>query len=697
MSFPIYSYAWLIPCFPLLSAFIISISLLSFRRSTNLIRSFFGIFSICTIAIAFCYSAVIFWQQWQGDESYRFLFKWIFNPDFSLDLGFVIDPMSSLMLVIVTSIAFLVMVYSDTYMSHDQGYVRFFAYLSIFSTSMLGLVLSPNLVQLYIFWELVGMCSYLLVGFWYTRPTAADAAQKAFLANRVGDFGFLLGILGFYWLTGSFDFEDISLQLITLSQTDTNSFLLGLLFSLLILMGPLSKSAQFPLHVWLPDAMEGPTPISALIHAATMVAAGIFLVARMFPIFDQYPFIMQIIAWVGGLTAVLGATVALTQTDLKKGLAYSTVSQLGYMMMALGVGSPTASLFHLMTHAFSKALLFLGSGSVILAMEEVVGLNPAQAQNMQLMGGLRTYMPITSFTFLLGTLSLCGFPPFACFWSKDQILENIFSFNIGLWVIAWLTAGLTSFYMFRLYFLTFEGKFRAHQVTFGNFGTVGLSSPVSTFGTEGALKKEDTELAFTKQPKESPFNIILCLIVLAIPTCFIGFLGTPFNNIFQSFLEGSVVEVPIGNTFTSEGDLLAQSANELSSLNEFALFAGSSIGISLIGFTLASLIYSQHKLLSTTPWGPINFKTGLFNNLNTFFGKKWYIDELYNIAFVQTSRQLSITILKIDQLFIDAFINVAAAITLAFGQFLRFIQIGQVQLSFFFILIAFLLFSFRLF
>lgn len=414
MTFSIDSYAWLIPCFPLLSAFISSLGLLSFRRPTNILRSFFSSFSILSIGIAFICSALIFWQQWQGKDSYRFLFQWVFNPDFSLDLGFVVDPMSSLMLVIVTSVAFLVMVYSDTYMTYDQGYVRFFAYLSIFTTSMLGLVLSPNLVQLYIFWELVGMCSYLLVGFWYTRPTAADAAQKAFITNRVGDFGFLLGILGFYWLTGTFEFEGISSQLGNLSQTDPGAFFLGLVFSFLILMGPLSKSAQFPLHVWLPDAMEGPTPISALIHAATMVAAGIFLVARMFPIFDQYPILMQTIAWVGGLTAVLGATVAVTQSDLKKGLAYSTVSQLGYMMMALGVGSPTASLFHLMTHAFSKALLFLGAGSVILGMEEVVGLNPSQNQNMQLMGGLRQYMPITAFTFLLGTLSLCGFPPFAC-------------------------------------------------------------------------------------------------------------------------------------------------------------------------------------------------------------------------------------------------------------------------------------------
>lgn len=457
--------------------------------------------------------------------------------------------MSSLMLLIVTSVAFLVMVYSDTYMSYDQGYVRFFAYLSIFTTSMLGLVLSPNLVQLYIFWELVGMCSYLLVGFWYTRPTAADAAQKAFITNRVGDFGFLLGILGFFWLTGTFEFDGIALQLITFSQTDSNSFFLGLLFSFLVLMGPLSKSAQFPLHVWLPDAMEGPTPISALIHAATMVAAGIFLVARMFPIFSQYVLLMQIIAWIGALTAVLGATVAVTQTDLKKGLAYSTVSQLGYMMMALGVGSPTASLFHLMTHAFSKALLFLGSGSVILGMEEVVGLNPSQNQNMRLMGGLRQYMPVTSFTFLLGTLSLCGFPPFACFWSKDQILENIFEYSPLLWVIAWLTAGLTSFYMFRLYFLTFEGEFRS-----------GLSSPT--------------------KPKESPFNILFCLVFLTIPTCLIGLVGTPFNNVFLSFLEGRLNSL------------------ELSiDLNDFILIAGSSVGISLIGLTLSSVLFSQNKLM----------------------------------------------------------------------------------------------------
>lgn len=658
MDIILYSNAWLIPFLPFMSALITSFGLLSFRRPTKLIRSFFGFLSITLIAFSFILSVGIGWQQWQGvpnGDSYQFLFRWVLNKDFGLDLGFLVDPMSSLMLLIVTSVAFLVMLYSNSYMAHDQGYVRFFAYLSIFTTSMLGLVLSPNLIQLYIFWELVGMCSYLLVGFWYTRPTAADAAQKAFVTNRVGDFGFLLGILGFYWLTGSFDFEGIGATLKTLiSERSSDAIIsgvgevgalashgvtsivghgvtpvmsLGFVFSFLILMGPLAKSAQFPLHVWLPDAMEGPTPISALIHAATMVAAGIFLVARMFPIFSQFPLLMELIAWIGAITAILGATVALTQNDLKKGLAYSTVSQLGYMMMALGVGSPTASLFHLLTHAFSKALLFLGSGSVILGMEEFVGLNPAMNQNMGLMGGLRKYMPITSITFLIGTLSLCGFPPFSCFWSKDLILENLFHHNVLLWLLAWLTAGLTSFYMFRLYFLTFEGESR-----FPN--------------------KQSGSLESSFEKNVIPFNITFCLLVLTIPTISIGWLGTPFNNYFELFLTGSTNADPIGK--------------------EFLLTAGSSVGISLIGLTISSLLYRENKVVSFSFLKP----------LYSFFLNKWYLDEFYTNFLVYPSRQISSFILKIDQLFIDAFVNLSASITLSLGQLFRFSQTGKVQNSF---------------
>jgi NAD(P)H-quinone oxidoreductase subunit 5 len=290
-------------------------------------------------------------------------------------------------------------------------------------------VLSSNLLQVYIFWELVGMCSYLLIGFWYDRPSAAAACQKAFITNRVGDFGLLLGILGLYWTTGSFDFSIMGLRLSELVNSGALPGGLAALFGILVFLGPVAKSAQFPLHVWLPDAMEGPTPISALIHAATMVAAGVFLIARMYPVFEQIPVVMGVIAWTGAITALLGAAIALTQNDLKKGLAYSTMSQLGYMVMAMGIGGYSAGLFHLLTHACFKAMLFLCSGSVIHGMETVVGHDPLLAQDMRLMGGLRKYMPVTATTFLIGTLAICGIPPFAGFWSKDDILSLAFSAN----------------------------------------------------------------------------------------------------------------------------------------------------------------------------------------------------------------------------------------------------------------------------
>jgi NAD(P)H-quinone oxidoreductase subunit 5 len=339
-------------------------------------------------------------SQIQGHDTYLQVFEWAKAGNFHLSMGFVIDHLTAVMLVIVTTVAFLVQIYSDGYMAHDKGYVRFYAYLSLFSSSMLGLVISPNLVQIYIFWELVGMCSYLLIGFWYDRQSAADACQKAFVTNRVGDFGLLLGMLGLYWATGSFEFEAIGTNLTAAVESGSISVFLAVLFGILVFMGPAAKSAQFPLHVWLPDAMEGPTPISALIHAATMVAAGVFLIARMFPVFEELPAVMNTIAYTGAFTAFLGASIAITQNDIKKGLAYSTISQLGYMVMGMGVGAYGAGLFHLMTHAYFKAMLFLCSGSVIHGMEGVVGHDPDVAQDMRVMGGLRKYMPITSIAFL---------------------------------------------------------------------------------------------------------------------------------------------------------------------------------------------------------------------------------------------------------------------------------------------------------
>ncbi|CAN1361394.1 NAD(P)H-quinone oxidoreductase subunit 5, chloroplastic [Linum perenne] len=401
-----------------------------------------------------------FIRQINNGSIYQYLWSWTINNDFSLEFGYLIDPLTSILSILITTVGILVLIYSDNYMSHDQGYLRFFAYMSFFNNLMLTLVSSSNLIQIYIFWELVGMCSYLLIGFWFVRPIASNACQKAFLTNRVGDFGLLLGILGFYWLTGSFEFRDL-FEIVNNLTNEVNPLFVTFC-ALLLFSGPIAKSAQFPLHVWLPDAMEGPTPISALIHAATMVAAGIFLVARLLPLFLVIPYIMNLIAVVGIITVLLGATLALAQKDIKRSLAYSTMSQLGYMMLALGMGSYRAALFHLITHAYSKALLFLGSGSIIHSMENIVGYSPDKSQNMVLMGGLRKHIPITQVLFLLGTLSLCGIPPLACFWSKDEILNASWFYSPSFAIIACSTAGLTAFYMFRVYLLTFEGHFNVH-------------------------------------------------------------------------------------------------------------------------------------------------------------------------------------------------------------------------------------------
>jgi len=459
-SLKLYEYAWLVPVLPLLSAMVVGLGLISFNQFTNKLRQVNSVFIISTTGVSLALSIALFWSQWQGHEAVTKMFEWASAGDFTLSMGYTIDHLSSLMMVIVCTVAILVMIYTDGYMAHDAGYVRFYAYLSIFASSMLGLVISPNLVQVYIFWELVGMASYLLIGFWFDRKPAADACQKAFVTNRVGDFGLLLGMLGIYWATGSFDFGVMGDRLQELVISGNIGSWLAILFGILVFLGPVAKSAQFPLHVWLPDAMEGPTPISALIHAATMVAAGVFLIARMYPVFEPIPEVMTVIAWTGCFTAFLGATIALTQNDIKKGLAYSTISQLGYMVMAMGIGGYSAGLFHLMTHAYFKAMLFLCSGSVIHGMEEVVGHDPVLAQDMRLMGNLRKYMPITSTCFLIGTLAICGIPPFAGFWSKDEILGLAFEANPALWLVGWLTAGMTAFYMFRMYFMTFEGGFR---------------------------------------------------------------------------------------------------------------------------------------------------------------------------------------------------------------------------------------------
>jgi NAD(P)H-quinone oxidoreductase subunit 5 len=411
-------------------------------------------------------------------------------------------------------------------------------------------------------------------------------------------------------------------------------------------MGPMAKSAQFPLHVWLPDAMEGPTPISALIHAATMVAAGVFLVARLEPLYAQFPSVGLVIAVVGTITCFLGASIALTQMDLKKGLAYSTVSQLGYMMLAMGCGAPVAGMFHLVTHAFFKAMLFLGSGSVIHAMEEVVGHEPVLAQDMRLMGGLRKKMPITAITFFIGCVAISGIPPLAGFWSKDEILGQAFNTYPVLWAVGFLTAGMTAFYMFRLYFLTFEGEFR------------GNDSAMQHALMEAAGKSIDEEHApHGGSVHESAWPMTLPLAVLAVPSVLIGLLGTPWNSRFAGLLNPEE----------------AAEMAEHFSWGEFLPLAGASVAISVTGITIAVLAYA----LRTIDLGEL--VAAKVPALNAFLANKWYLDVINEKLFVRGSRKLAREVLEVDAKVVDGVVNLTGLLTLGSGEGLKYFETGRAQ------------------
>ncbi|MCY7369250.1 MAG: NAD(P)H-quinone oxidoreductase subunit 5 [Chamaesiphon sp.] len=649
----LYDYAWLIPVFPLAGAMLVGLGLISLNKFTNGLRELNAVLIISLIGAAMVMSFAILVSQFQGHPTYNSAFDWASAGNFHLSMGNTIDHLTSLMLVIVTTVAMLVMIYTHGYMSHDPGYVRFYAYLSLFSSSMLALIISPNLVQVYIFWELVGMCSYLLIGFWYDRKGAADACQKAFVTNRVGDFGLLLGMLGLYWATGSFDFQIMGDRLQELVASGTISGGLAGLLAILVFMGPVAKSAQFPLHVWLPDAMEGPTPISALIHAATMVAAGVFLIARMYPVFEQIPAAMDTIAWTGATTAFLGASIAITQNDIKKGLAYSTMSQLGYMVMAMGVGAYSAGLFHLMTHAYFKAMMFLGSGSVIHGMEDVVGHNPALAQDMRLMGGLRKHMPITAGTFFIGTLAISGIPPFAGFWSKDEILGATYASNPLLWAVGFATAGITAFYMFRMYFSTFEGSFRGNDKQIQQQ----LLAAARPSGVDAEDSHDDAHgHNHAANPHESPWSMTLPLVILAVPSALIGLVGTPFNNYFEAFISAPG-HIEVAHEFD---------------LNEFLIMAGSSVGIGLIGITLASLMYLSRKIDPSA----IASKIPTLYNLSL---NKWYIDDIYNNVFVIGLRRVARQVMEVDYRVVDGAVNFTGLATLLGGEGLKYLETGRAQ------------------
>nr|YP_010132814.1 NADH dehydrogenase subunit 5 [Smilax microphylla]QWC93279.1 NADH dehydrogenase subunit 5 [Smilax microphylla] len=729
-----YQYAWIIPFLPLPVTMLIGFGLLLIPTATKNIRRMWAFTSILLLSITFGFSSSLSIQQINGSSIYQYLWSWTINNDFSLEFGHLIDPLTSIMSVLITTVGIMVLIYSDNYMSHDQGYLRFFAYMSFFNASMLGLVTSSNLIQIYIFWELVGMCSYLLIGFWFTRPIAASACQKAFVTNRVGDFGLLLGILGFYCITGSFEFRDLFKIVNNLIHSNGFNSLFATLCALLLFVGAIAKSAQFPLHVWLPDAMEGPTPISALIHAATMVAAGIFLVARLLPLFIVIPYIMNFISLIGIITVLLGATLALAQRDIKRSLAYSTMSQLGYIMLALGIGSYRAALFHLITHAYSKALLFLGSGSIIHSMEPIVGYSPDKSQNMVLMGGLKRYVPITRITFLLGTLSLCGIPPLACFWSKDEILNDSWLYSPIFAIIACFTAGLTAFYMFRMYLLTFDGNLRVH---FQNYSSIKNSSfySISLWGKKAPkvvnrnlfLLTQNTKVSFFSKdtyqidhnirnrmryfstyfrnkytymyPHESDNTMLFPLLVLVLFTLFIGSIGIHFDQ------EGVVDFDILSKWLTPWTNLFHGNSNYSVNWYEFLTNAIFSVSIALFGLFIASIFYGSayssfknlHLINSFVKKGSKRTLSDQIKNMvYNWSYNRGYIDIFYSRVFLMSIRGLSELIQFFDRRIIDGITNGLGVASLFIGEGIKYTGGGRISSYLFLYLSYVLIFLFLL-
>nr|AVV66188.1 NADH dehydrogenase subunit 5 [Asarum epigynum] len=725
-----YEYAWMIPFVPLPVTMSIGLGLLLVPTATKNLRRIWAFPSVSLLSIVMVFSADLSIQQINGSSVYQYLWSWTINNDFSLEFGYLIDSLTSIMLILITTVGIMVLIYSDNYMSHDQGYLRFFAYMSFSNASMLGLVTSSNFIQIYIFWELVGMCSYLLIGFWFTRPIAAKACQKAFVTNRVGDFGLLLGILGLYWITGSFEFRDLFEIINSLIDNNGVNSLFATLCASLLFLGAVTKSAQFPLHVWLPDAMEGPTPISALIHAATMVAAGIFLVARLFPIFTVIPYIMNLISLIGVITVLLGATLALAQRDIKKSLAYSTMSQLGYIMLALGIGSYRAALFHLITHAYSKALLFLGSGSIIHSMEPIVGYSPEKSQNMVLMGGLAKYVPITKTTFLLGTLSLCGIPPLACFWSKDEILNDSWLYSPIFAIIACSTAGLTAFYMFRVYLLTFEGHLRVY---FKNYSGTQNSSfySISIWGKEGlnpinrnlilsTINNNKKVSFFSKKtyqidenarnlmrslntyfgnketstyPHESDNTMLLPMLVLVLFILFVGSIGIRLD---QGIMDFDI----LSKWLTPSINLLHKSSNPSLDWYEFVTNAIFSVSIAYFGILIASLLYgsvyssflSLDFINSFMKMGSkIIFLDRIINIIYNWSYNRGYIDTLYGISLTRNIRGLAELTHFFDRRLIDGITNGVGLTSFFAGEGIKYAGGGRIS-SYLFVYLSYVSF-----
>lgn len=642
-------HAWWIVAMPFISGFII---IMGARYSKTLSM----VLSVGTVFVGFVHSVLIFLAlnghvdpQIAELGHYQKNFVWFQSKDIILSVGFLIDNLSSMMLLVVTSVSLLVQIYTHGYMREDPGYSRFYAYLSLFTGSMLGLVVSTNLFQMYGFWELVGVCSYFLIGFWWYKTSAAEACLKAFVVNRIGDFGFLLGILLLlgatrdcwggvnnpHTLLAFVDPQGFDIPGVIKTAIHNNTMVatgLGVAslttIAILIFMGPMAKSAQFPLHVWLPDAMEGPTPISALIHAATMVAAGVYLVARAYPIFltpdgSTHSFALEWVAYFGAFTAFMAATIGMSQFDIKRVLAWSTCSQLGYMFVGLGVGAFSGGLFHLFNHAFFKAMLFLCSGAVIHGLHG--------EQDIRKMGGLWGKMPITAWCFLIGTISISGVLPLSGFFSKDEIVGAALHANPFVGGVLLVTAGLTAFYMFRVFFLTFVGTYRGNA-----------------------------------HPHESPGAMTMPLVALALPSITSGYLGFNLNSI-------SDTTKALPNHFASF--VYGPSGPHYEALHVSAMVG--SVAIALAGFGIAYLIYYARYMTvnssianSTNP--AIKFVYQLSFN-------KWWFDDMY-LALAKGLIGLYQTVWRlIDEYIVDNLVNLSATVTMGLGEVLKYTQNGRGQ------------------
>jgi NADH-quinone oxidoreductase subunit L len=594
---------WLILLLPLLSAALITL----FTLRSKTISSLISIGAVVAGFVMTCLFVNANGIHYSGETSVNWL---TIGDSLSVDFGLKLDALSMMMLFVVTGVGGLIHIYSYGYMHDDRSMARFFACLSLFTFSMLGIVLANNFLMTFIFWELVGVSSYLLIGFWFEKPSAGDAAKKAFIVNRLGDFGFLAGILMVWGLLGSLSFAALQ------TTITANPAVLGAsatIAGLLIFCGAMGKSAQFPLHVWLPDAMEGPTPVSALIHAATMVAAGVYMLCRTLFLFNADS--LHVIAYIGGFTALLAALMAVQQNDIKRIIAYSTLSQLGYMVMTVGLNGPTPAMFHLTTHAFFKALLFLAAGSVIVGMHH--------EQDIWKMGNLRKKMPVTFLTFTIGTLALCGVPPFSGFYSKDAILAQCLEHkNYLLFGVAVFVAMLTTFYTFRLFFVVFCGK-----------------------------EKSD----HAKHAHESPLVMTLPLIILAVFSFAGGFIGITNNYGSQFGAEHAAL---------STGEQLMHPFHDL-----IPMFCG--LGAVALGFFLAFSLYKNATV------DPLPKKLG---GLATLMKNKFYFDELYEATFVRLHDLLAAVANWIDSWILEgAIIGVIRGGTDLTGRALRLAQTGNLQ------------------